>query len=51
MRLVSALNKVSVVLDKGRPARSTELSKEVRAVVAPHFLLTMKPTMYVANIA
>ena len=51
VRLVSALNKVRTVLDTGRPARSAELSKEERAVIAPLFLLTMKPTMYVANIA
>jgi GTP-binding protein YchF len=48
-RLVSALRKVSAVLDAGRPARSAELSKEERAVLQPLFLLTMKPTMYVAN--
>jgi len=51
VRLVSALNKVREVLDAGRPARGAELSKEERAVIAPLFLLTMKPTMYVANIA
>jgi GTP-binding protein YchF len=51
VRLVSALNKVRDVLDAGRPARSAELSKEERAVIAPLFLLTMKPTMYIANIA
>ena len=49
-RLVSALKKVRSVLDAGRPARSTDLSKEERAVLAPLFLLTMKPTMYVANV-
>jgi GTP-binding protein YchF len=51
LRLVSALNKVREVLDAGRPARTASLSKEERAVIAPLFLLTMKPTMYVANIA
>ena len=51
VRLVSALNKVREVLDAGRPARSAALSKEERAVIAPLFLLTMKPTMYIANIA
>ena len=51
VRLVSALNKVREVLDAGRPARSADLSKEERAVIAPLFLLTMKPTMYVANVA
>jgi hypothetical protein len=50
-RLVAALNKVRAVLDAGRPARTTELSKEEQAVLKPLFLLTMKPTMYVANVA
>ncbi|HEV2431317.1 MAG TPA: DUF933 domain-containing protein, partial [Burkholderiales bacterium] len=48
--LVAALKKVRVVLDEGRPARTAELSNEERAVLSPLFLLTMKPTMYVANI-
>jgi len=51
VRLVSALKKVQVALDAGRPARTVDLSKEEHAVVKPLFLLTMKPTMYVANIA
>jgi len=50
-RLVSALHKVRSVLDAGRPARTAELSKEEHAVLKPLFLLTMKPTMYVANVA
>src|SRR5688572_1961790 len=50
-RLVSAVRKVGKVLDSGRPARTAELSKEEHAVLKPLFLLTMKPTMYVANIA
>jgi len=50
VRLVSALRKVREVLDAGRPARGAELSKEEHAVLRPLFLLTMKPTMYVANI-
>ena len=49
-RLVSALRKVRAVLDAGKPARTAELSKEERAVLRPLFLLTMKPTMYVANL-
>jgi GTP-binding protein YchF len=51
VRLVSALEKVRKVLDAGGPARTTDLSREEQSVVAPLFLLTMKPTMYVANIA
>jgi GTP-binding protein YchF len=50
-RLVAALGKVQKVLDAGRPARSADLSKEEHAVLRPLFLLTMKPTMYVANVA
>ncbi len=50
-RLVAALEKVLAVLDAGRPARSAELSKEELAVLKPLFLLTMKPTLYVANVA
>ena len=50
-RLVSAVKKVREILNAGRPARNAELSKEERAVLDPLFLLTMKPTMYVANVA
>jgi GTP-binding protein YchF len=50
-RLVSALKKVQAVLDAGRPARTADLSREEHAVLKPLFLLTMKPTMYVANVA
>jgi GTP-binding protein YchF len=51
VRLVAALTKVQKVLDAGSPARSADLSREEHAVLRPLFLLTMKPTMYVANIA
>jgi ribosome-binding ATPase len=50
-RLVAALEKVAVALDQARPARSVDLYPEERAVLKPLFLLTMKPTMYVANVA
>ena len=50
-RLVAALKKVRAVLDQARPAHSAELSREEQAVLRPLFLLTMKPTMYVANVA
>ena len=51
VRLVAALKKVQAALDAGKPARTVDLSKEEHAVVKPLFLLTMKPTMYVANVA
>ncbi len=50
-RIVAALDKVQVVLDQGRPARTADLYAEEREVLKPFFLLTMKPTMYVANVA
>src|SRR3954469_6990515 len=50
-RLVAALKKVQAVLDAGKPARTADLSKEELFVLRPLFLLTMKPTMYVANVA
>ncbi|HXC38499.1 MAG TPA: redox-regulated ATPase YchF [Burkholderiales bacterium] len=50
-RLVAVLEKVQAALDQGKPARMLDLSKEELAVVTPLFLLTMKPTMYVANVA
>jgi len=50
-RIVAVLQKVSAVLDAGRPARSADLYPEEKAVLRPFFLLTMKPTMYVANVA
>jgi hypothetical protein len=50
-RILAALRKVEAVLDTGRPARTADLYPEEKEVLAPFFLLTMKPTMYVANIA
>ncbi|HEX7272728.1 MAG TPA: redox-regulated ATPase YchF [Casimicrobiaceae bacterium] len=50
-RLVAALEKVGAALNEGQPARTVELYAEERAVLKPLFLLTMKPTMYVANVA
>jgi ribosome-binding ATPase len=50
-RLVAALEKAQAALDEGRPARSVDWSKEELVVLKPLFLLTMKPTLYVANVA
>ena len=49
-RLVAALEKVQVVLNEAKPARSVDLYEEEKDVLRPLFLLTMKPTMYVANV-
>ena len=50
-RVLAALRKVEAVLDTGRPARTADLYPEEKEILAPFFLLTMKPTMYVANVA
>jgi hypothetical protein len=50
-RLVAVLEKVKAWLDEGRPARTLDLAREERAVLEPLFLLTMKPLLYVANVA
>ena len=50
-RLVAVLEKVQPVLNEAKPVRTVDLSKEELAVLRPLFLLTMKPTMYVANVA
>jgi GTP-binding protein YchF len=49
-RLVDALEKIQPSLNQGQPVRSVKLYPEERAVLKPLFLLTAKPTMYVANI-
>jgi len=49
-RILAVLRKVEAVLDTGRPARTADLYPEEKEVLAPFFLLTMKPTMYVANV-
>ncbi len=50
-RLVPVLEKIEAALNEGRPARSVELAREELAVIKSLFLLTMKPTMYVANVS
>jgi ribosome-binding ATPase len=50
-RLVDALEKVKPALNEARPARTVELYPEEKLVLKPLFLLTMKPTLYVANVA
>jgi len=50
-RIVAALKKVEAALDRGRPARTADLYLEEQETLRPFFLLTMKPTMYVANVA
>jgi hypothetical protein len=50
-RLVAVLEKARAALDQGKPARSVDWAKEELVVLRPMFLLTMKPMLYVANVA
>ena len=50
-RTYEVLAKVREALNEARPARTVDLYPEEKALLRPFFLLTMKPTMYVANVA
>jgi ribosome-binding ATPase len=49
-RLVAVLDKVRPALNEAKPARSVALYPEEKELLKPLFLLTMKPTLYVANV-
>jgi GTP-binding protein YchF len=49
-RLVAMLKRVESALNEGRPARALPLDAEEQRLLRPMFLLTMKPTLYVANV-
>ncbi len=46
----SALTKLLEALNAGRPARTADLSDEERPLTRDLHLITMKPTLYVANV-
>jgi ribosome-binding ATPase len=50
-RLVDVLEKIKPALNEAKPARTVDLYPEEIVVLKPLFLLTMKPTLYVANVA
>lgn len=47
---IAVLDKILPVLESGRPARVAELSEEERAIAKQFFLLTIKPTLFAANV-
>ncbi len=47
---LEVLDKLQPTLEEGRSARTVELTAEERAVARSFFLLTMKPTIYAANV-
>lgn len=50
LKLVLACEKLLPALNEAKAARSVPLTEEEIAVLRPLFLLTIKPTMYVANV-
>ena len=51
LRLKDLLTKVRAHLDEGKPVRSLRLPQEELALLQPLHLLSVKPTMYIANVA
>jgi ribosome-binding ATPase len=47
---IEVIDKLLATLSEGRPARTVELDDSERAVARTLFLLTMKPTIYAANV-
>ncbi len=45
------LEKIAAVLNDGLPARAAKLDAEERSLIAEIHLITMKPVLYVANVA
>jgi len=50
-KLVAVLDKLLPHLNEAKPARSFKLSEDEIAILKPLCLLTIKPAMYVANVA
>ena len=50
LKLVTVLEKIQPLLNEGKSVRHAGLSKEELDVIKPLCLLTIKPTMYVANV-
>ena len=50
VRLMALLERARATLNQGQPARSLKLDREEAALLKPLCLLTMKPTMYIANV-
>ena len=49
-KLVAVLEKILPTLNEAKPVRGIDLSDDEKALIRPLFLLTTKPTMYVANV-
>src|SRR5436305_1790950 len=47
---IDVLDKIQPALEEGKPARVVSLTDDERAIARGFFLLTMKPTIYAANV-
>ena len=47
----AVLERILPLLDEGKPARAADLSDDDRKLLRGYGLLTLKPTMYIANVA
>jgi GTP-binding protein YchF len=47
---IEVLEKLQPVLEQGKPARTVVLTDDERTIARSFFLLTMKPTIYAANV-
>ena len=47
----AVLEKIQPLLDEGKPARAADLDDDERKLVRGYGLMTLKPTMYIANVA
>jgi hypothetical protein len=50
-KLIAVLDKILPALNEAKPARSVKLDAEELALLKPLFLITIKPALYVANVA
>ena len=48
---LAALEKISAVLNEGKPARQVSLNEEEEILIKPLGLLTLKPVIYAANVS
>ena len=49
--IARVMEKAQAQLDDGKPVRALDLDEDEQALIRPLFLLTNKPTMYIANVA
>ncbi|MFN3234550.1 MAG: redox-regulated ATPase YchF [Gammaproteobacteria bacterium] len=47
---VACFEKLKAHLDNGHPARTLSLNEDEQAIITPYYLLTAKPTLYIANV-